>query len=233
MWLRERETRVRVFLWEAVTLIKLWNKQFINNAALAFRPDAVRRVLALCVVWVSVWVLVFYFLLVSVAKSICVLCLLVLHWGEKPSAATWWVNGEECRNDEMICRWSKLISLIIDADLSFPQSFLKGELQIAADEAFINAVQSYYEIFLKNERLASMVTSGACSQHDLREVFKHNVEKRVRWASVNLREVMYTWHIISHGGILWRTGFVPQPAYLLGWLPCWFGSFVVDADCQN
>ncbi|MPC94205.1 Calcium-dependent secretion activator [Portunus trituberculatus] len=58
-------------------------------------------------------------------------------------------------------------------------SFLKGELQIAADEAFINAVQSYYEIFLKNERLASMVTSGACSQHDLREVFKHNVEKRV------------------------------------------------------
>ncbi|KAK8403194.1 hypothetical protein O3P69_001000 [Scylla paramamosain] len=60
------------------------------------------------------------------------------------------------------------------------QSFLKGELQIAADEAFINAVQSYYEIFLKNERLASMVTSGACSQHDLREVFKHNVEKRVR-----------------------------------------------------
>ncbi|KAK8373863.1 hypothetical protein O3P69_016277, partial [Scylla paramamosain] len=59
-------------------------------------------------------------------------------------------------------------------------SFLKGELQIAADEAFINAVQSYYEIFLKNERLASMVTSGACSQHDLREVFKHNVEKRVR-----------------------------------------------------
>ncbi|XP_050731223.1 calcium-dependent secretion activator-like isoform X4 [Eriocheir sinensis] len=60
------------------------------------------------------------------------------------------------------------------------QSFLKGELQIAADEAFINAVQSYYEIFLKNERLASMVVSGACSQHDLREVFKHNVEKRVR-----------------------------------------------------
>ncbi|XP_071521411.1 calcium-dependent secretion activator [Panulirus ornatus] len=60
------------------------------------------------------------------------------------------------------------------------QSFLKGELQIAADEAFTNAVQSYFEVFLKNERLASMVLSGACSQHDLREVFKHNVEKRVR-----------------------------------------------------
>ncbi|KAK8722385.1 hypothetical protein OTU49_012439 [Cherax quadricarinatus] len=60
------------------------------------------------------------------------------------------------------------------------QSFLKGELQIAADEAFTNAVQSYFEVFLKNERLASMVVSGACSQHDLREVFKHNVEKRVR-----------------------------------------------------
>lgn len=63
---------------------------------------------------------------------------------------------------------------------SFLQSFLKGELQIAADKAFINAVQSYYEIFLKNERLASMVVSGACLQHDLREVFKYNVEKRVR-----------------------------------------------------
>ncbi|KAG0727031.1 Calcium-dependent secretion activator [Chionoecetes opilio] len=70
--------------------------------------------------------------------------------------------------------------LAAGAATSSATSFLKGELQIAADEAFINAVQSYYEIFLKNERLASMVTSGACSQHDLREVFKHNVEKRVR-----------------------------------------------------
>ncbi|XP_076068686.1 calcium-dependent secretion activator 1 isoform X6 [Oratosquilla oratoria] len=60
------------------------------------------------------------------------------------------------------------------------QSFLKGELQIAADEAFQNAVQSYLEVFLKSERLASMVSSGACSHHDLREVFKNNVEKRVR-----------------------------------------------------
>ena len=72
--------------------------QFINNAALAIRPDAIRRVLALCVVWVSVWVPVFYFLLVRVAESICVLCLRVLHWGEKPSVATWWVNDEECKS---------------------------------------------------------------------------------------------------------------------------------------
>ena len=37
-----------VFLWEAVTLILLIfeTSQFINNAALAIRPDAIRRVLA-------------------------------------------------------------------------------------------------------------------------------------------------------------------------------------------
>ena len=76
--------------------------QFINNAPLAIRQDAIHRVLALCVVWVSV----FYFLLVSVAESItCVLCLQVLHWGERLSVATWWVNGEECRNIHNIGWW--------------------------------------------------------------------------------------------------------------------------------
>ncbi|KAF2349236.1 hypothetical protein FHG87_020008 [Trinorchestia longiramus] len=60
------------------------------------------------------------------------------------------------------------------------QSFLKGELQIAADEAFTNAVQSYHDIFLKSERVSALVASGACSQYDLREVFRNNVRKRVR-----------------------------------------------------
>jgi len=52
-----------------------------------------------------------------------------------------------------------------------------------ADEAFQNAVQSYYEVFLKSERVLKMVLAGACSQHDFREVFKNNIEKRVRYVS--------------------------------------------------
>ncbi|KRG07339.1 calcium-dependent secretion activator isoform X3 [Drosophila mojavensis] len=60
------------------------------------------------------------------------------------------------------------------------QAFLKGETQIMADEAFQNAVQSYHDVFLKSERVLKMVQSGACSQHDFREVFRNNIEKRVR-----------------------------------------------------
>lgn len=60
------------------------------------------------------------------------------------------------------------------------QAFFKGETSIAADEAFNNAVQNYYEVFLKSDRVARMVHSGACSQQDFREVFKINIEKRVR-----------------------------------------------------
>ncbi|XP_059402768.1 calcium-dependent secretion activator 2-like isoform X2 [Carassius carassius] len=60
------------------------------------------------------------------------------------------------------------------------QAFLKGEMQIVADEAFCNAVRSYYEGFLKSERVARMVQSGGCSTSDFREVFKKNIERRVR-----------------------------------------------------
>ncbi|XP_046406237.1 calcium-dependent secretion activator, partial [Ischnura elegans] len=59
-------------------------------------------------------------------------------------------------------------------------SFLKGDTQIMADEAFQNAVQSYYEVFLRSDRVLKMVMSGACSQYDFREVFRNNIEKRVR-----------------------------------------------------
>ncbi|XP_059610249.1 calcium-dependent secretion activator isoform X8 [Phlebotomus argentipes] len=59
-------------------------------------------------------------------------------------------------------------------------AFMKGETQIMADEAFQNAVQSYHDVFLKSERVQKMVQSGACSQHDFREVFRNNIEKRVR-----------------------------------------------------
>nr|XP_040145537.1 calcium-dependent secretion activator 1 isoform X4 [Ictidomys tridecemlineatus] len=60
------------------------------------------------------------------------------------------------------------------------QAFLNGETQIVADEAFMNAVQSYYEVFLKSDRVARMVQSGGCSANDSREVFKKHIEKRVR-----------------------------------------------------
>nr|XP_055068393.1 calcium-dependent secretion activator 1 isoform X3 [Misgurnus anguillicaudatus] len=60
------------------------------------------------------------------------------------------------------------------------ESFLKGDTQIVADEAFINAVQSYYEVFLKSDRVAKMVQTGGLSALDCREVFKRHIEKRVR-----------------------------------------------------
>ncbi|XP_028286202.1 calcium-dependent secretion activator 2 isoform X4 [Parambassis ranga] len=59
-------------------------------------------------------------------------------------------------------------------------AFLNGETQIVADEAFCNAVRSYYEGFLKSERVFRMVQSGGCSANDFREVFKKNIERRVR-----------------------------------------------------
>ncbi|CDR32673.1 Calcium-dependent secretion activator [Caenorhabditis elegans] len=58
--------------------------------------------------------------------------------------------------------------------------FLKGETNIAADEAFTKAIQSYFEVFLKSERVQKVVHAGGFSQHDFREVFRLNIEKRVR-----------------------------------------------------
>ncbi|XP_055077930.1 calcium-dependent secretion activator 1 isoform X6 [Periophthalmus magnuspinnatus] len=60
------------------------------------------------------------------------------------------------------------------------QAFLNGDTQIVADEAFINAVQSYSEVFLKSDRVAKIVQSGGFSAGDFREVFKRHIEKRVR-----------------------------------------------------
>ncbi|XP_039989441.1 calcium-dependent secretion activator 2 isoform X2 [Xiphias gladius] len=59
-------------------------------------------------------------------------------------------------------------------------AFLNGDTQIVADEAFCNAVRSYYEGFLKSERVSRMVQSGGCSANDFREVFKKNIERRIR-----------------------------------------------------
>uniref|UniRef100_A0A7M5XHN5 Uncharacterized protein n=1 Tax=Clytia hemisphaerica TaxID=252671 RepID=A0A7M5XHN5_9CNID len=59
-------------------------------------------------------------------------------------------------------------------------SFLNGKTSIVADEAFKNAVQSYYDTFLCCDRVHKMVNSGGYSSNDFREIFKANIEKRVR-----------------------------------------------------
>ncbi|ODM95924.1 Calcium-dependent secretion activator [Orchesella cincta] len=81
---------------------------------------------------------------------------------------------------DMTKRHTKVTKSQLDTIHSRFQSFLKGDTQIAADEAFQNAVLNYTEVFLKSERVLRMVQAGACSHHDFREVFKNNVEKRVR-----------------------------------------------------
>ncbi|KAF7633095.1 hypothetical protein Mgra_00007524 [Meloidogyne graminicola] len=58
--------------------------------------------------------------------------------------------------------------------------FLKGEIQIPADEAFTKAIESYYEVFLKSERVSKVVQAGGFAANDFREVFRCNVERRIR-----------------------------------------------------
>ncbi|XP_033214599.1 calcium-dependent secretion activator isoform X3 [Belonocnema kinseyi] len=81
---------------------------------------------------------------------------------------------------DMTRRQMKITKQQLETLCSRFQAFLKGETQIIADEAFHNAIQNYFDVFLKSERVVRMVQSGACSQHDFREVFKNNIEKRVR-----------------------------------------------------
>ncbi|CAB3258676.1 unnamed protein product [Arctia plantaginis] len=81
---------------------------------------------------------------------------------------------------DMTRRHTKLTPHQLETIQARFQAFLKGETQILADEAFQNAVQSYHDVFLKSERVEQMVKSGACSHHDFREVFRNNIEKRVR-----------------------------------------------------
>jgi hypothetical protein len=61
------------------------------------------------------------------------------------------------------------------------ESFLNNKItNIEADEAFTNAVRSYYEVFLKSDRVNKIVLAGGCTSGDFRDVFKNNIEKRVR-----------------------------------------------------
>jgi hypothetical protein len=82
--------------------------------------------------------------------------------------------------NDMTKRQPKVTKQNLDTIVNRFQAFMKGETQIMADEAFQNAVQSYHDVFLKSDRVQKMVLSGACTQHDFREVFRNNIEKRVR-----------------------------------------------------
>ncbi|KAG5668905.1 hypothetical protein PVAND_016818 [Polypedilum vanderplanki] len=82
--------------------------------------------------------------------------------------------------NDMTKRQHKITKQNLDTIINRFQAFMKGETQIMADEAFQNAVQSYHDVFLKSDRVQKMVLSGACTQHDFREVFRNNIEKRVR-----------------------------------------------------
>uniref|UniRef100_A0A1A8F5T3 Ca2+-dependent activator protein for secretion b n=1 Tax=Nothobranchius korthausae TaxID=1143690 RepID=A0A1A8F5T3_9TELE len=86
---------------------------------------------------------------------------------------------------DMARRQQKISKLQLQMVKERFQAFLSGETQIVADEAFINAVQSYHEVFLKSDRVSRMVQSGGFSTSDSREVFKKHIEKRVR----NLPEI--------------------------------------------
>ncbi|XP_068450558.1 calcium-dependent secretion activator 1 isoform X2 [Clinocottus analis] len=81
---------------------------------------------------------------------------------------------------DMARRQQKIIKQQLQQTKDRFQAFLNGDTQIVADEAFINAVQSYNEVFLKSDRVAKMVQSGGFSANDFREVFKRHIEKRVR-----------------------------------------------------
>ena len=60
------------------------------------------------------------------------------------------------------------------------QAFLKGELQLASDEAFFNAIQHYHDVFLNTDRVQLMVKGGASSVYDFKEIFRMNIEKQIR-----------------------------------------------------
>merc|ERR1712223_1870011 len=60
------------------------------------------------------------------------------------------------------------------------ESFLRGETQIPKDEAFKDCIEIYLAVFLRSERIAQSVSGGALSQHDCREVFRHQSEKKIR-----------------------------------------------------
>lgn len=81
---------------------------------------------------------------------------------------------------DMVRRQMKITKQQLQSIKDNFDAFLQAKMNIEADEAFTNAVRSYFEVFLKSDRIAKMVQAGGCSASDFRDVFKNNIEKRVR-----------------------------------------------------
>ncbi|XP_065315951.1 calcium-dependent secretion activator 1-like isoform X2 [Gordionus sp. m RMFG-2023] len=59
-------------------------------------------------------------------------------------------------------------------------NFLNVDSNLAVDEAFYNAIQHYFDVFLKSDRVLKMVTTGGCSTNDFREIFKVHIDKKLK-----------------------------------------------------
>ena len=82
---------------------------------------------------------------------------------------------------DMVRRQLKITKQQLDTIKENFNLFLQNKMSsVEADEALTNAVRSYYEVFLKSDRVAKMVGAGGCTASDFRDVFKNNIEKRVR-----------------------------------------------------
>ncbi|CAH8831513.1 unnamed protein product [Trichobilharzia szidati] len=128
---------------------------------------------------------------------------------------------------DLIRRYLKITKQQLNTFKERFQAFLSGELDVVGDEAFTNAVQSYYEVFLRSDRVASMVRGGGCSMHDFREVFRLNSEHRVQCLpqieGLNKANVVSAWMVkfdqICRGGagpssVLQKLQ-VPQPELVM------------------
>jgi len=82
--------------------------------------------------------------------------------------------------NDMIKRHHKVNKEGLEKLRSKVDSFLKGETQIPSDEAFQIAVTNFTEVFLRSERVSGVVVGGGLSYHDCREIFRHQIEKRIR-----------------------------------------------------
>ncbi|CAH8485276.1 unnamed protein product [Heterobilharzia americana] len=128
---------------------------------------------------------------------------------------------------DLIRRYLKITKQQLNTFKERFQAFLSGELDVIGDEAFTNAVQSYYEVFLRSDRVASMVRGGGCSMHDFREVFRLNSEHRVQCLpqieGLNKANVVSAWMVkfdqICRGGVGPSTVLqklqVPQPELVM------------------
>ncbi|KAH8853555.1 Calcium-dependent secretion activator 1 [Schistosoma japonicum] len=128
---------------------------------------------------------------------------------------------------DLIRRYLKITKQQLNTFKERFNAFLSGELDVVGDEAFTNAVQSYYEGFLRSDRVASMVRGGGCSMHDFREVFRLNSEHRVQFLpeieGLNKANVVSAWMVkfdqICRGGagpstVLQKLQ-VPQPELVM------------------